>query len=115
MKIKKQIATGAVSVAMLLGVSSVSFGATICTSATIEEMGVNPLSSIAKYEVSLSCDDTTKWSGTRKYFMDDTLMGDSGYATALTARSLGKKVSVRLARSNVGSLIEQFRITNIDI
>ena len=96
--------------------NTAAFAAITCVSGEVIAVGVNPLSSVSKYEVFLTCDDTSMWDGARKYFIPTETLGDAGLATFLTAKSTGKKVFVRLASSQWSSLVEQVRIldTNTD-
>ena len=109
MNIYKSMTLGIIGSLLL---STAAYAATTCQSATVTKTGVNPAIATAtrsQYTVTLDCDDDTLWVGARQYFLI-TDLGESGYATALTALSLGGKVRARLARSSEFSLLEDITV-----
>lgn len=113
MKIQKKSVAVLVGASLLVSVwGSVASAATNCNVGEILEVGVNPLSPVAKYEIWLTCEGLFV---DRKFFIPEETLGDSGYATALTAKSIGKQVFARLASSRENSLVEQIRILDTDV
>jgi hypothetical protein len=85
---------------LLIGTSSQAAGIQ-CKAATITQLGAFPdladdTTHTSKYLVELDCDDDTKWGGAKQFLLT-TDLGDSGYASVLTAYSLDKTINVDVA------------------
>ena len=86
-----------------------------CDAASIGKVGVFP-DQPNKYRVELTCTDATPpWSGVRTFYLTDDPdgLGDSGYATVLTAISLNKTIKAVLADASWNSLVLQIFMNNI--
>ena len=86
--------------------------AQICQSANITKVGVLPANQSAtasKYTIRIDCvddgaTDALPWPGERMFMLTQEL-GDSGYATALTALSLNQPVYVKVESTKWWSLL----------
>ena len=97
----------AILVVFLLVVSFNNGYAADCSSATIKRIGVNPVTGSAgasPYMVQLDCASDSIWSGTLTLYLS-TDLGESGFATLLTAYSLGKTVWARSLGTTPGSIV----------
>ncbi|MCI5138655.1 MAG: hypothetical protein D3922_09645 [Candidatus Electrothrix sp. AR1] len=81
---------------LLIGTSSY---AADCKSASVKTIGILPSlesTTATKYIATFTCNDTEPVFTTQQYILS-TDLGDSGYATLLTAASLKQTVYVRVA------------------
>jgi len=88
--------------------TSSAFAAVLCSTATIVSSGIAPFranESRSPYVVKLDCKNNSKWNGAVSFCLTSDL-GESGYATILTAQSLGKPLFVKVSDSAPGSLVE---------
>lgn len=95
MKKHNKITMGIIGALMYLGLSVSLAGAAInCTNATIEKIGMDPSNSSTNfYMVWLTCTETAQ---SRRYYLSQQSLGDSGWATVLTAKSLNKTVDAAI-------------------
>lgn len=110
MKGKKIIATfiGSLVIVALCVSSASAF--IDCSEATIVQSGVYPdgegsAPGRSPYIVRLDCNDDTKWEGDVQFYLNSDL-GDSGFATVLSAQALDKPLWVRVSNRTPGSLVE---------
>ena len=96
MKMYKKITLSVVGViAMLVFAIGSANAAVTCTNGTVVKTGVLPdfeNATKSKYTATINC--TAGWTGTTTFYLT-TLLGDAGYATALTAMSTGQPVEVK--------------------
>ncbi len=88
--------------------TSSAFAAVLCSTATVVQSGIAPFranESRSPYVVRLVCKNNTKWKGAVSFCLTSDL-GESGYATILTAQSLGKPLFVKVSDSTPGSLVQ---------
>lgn len=109
MKIKKTLSAISIGIFLLLGMTSgTAFAAATCDQTTIQGIGMYPALATADasmYRIWLSCGDAAPdWPGTRTFLLSKSL-GDAGYATILTAKSLGKTLFVYAGGTATNSLI----------
>ena len=109
MNVKQKIKSSICGALLIIGMSAVAASAAVqCDSATIIKVGVLPAyetSTVSKYMVRLDCQDANEpWSGEIQYLLSQDL-GDSGYATLLTAMSLGEPVLVQIESPGWWSMI----------
>ncbi|MCI5164624.1 MAG: hypothetical protein D3903_00700 [Candidatus Electrothrix sp. GM3_4] len=108
MKVKMSFKIGLLAV--IVGVSLSFFtsvnAAVDCAEATVTMVGVLPLkenTTTSKYMIRADCADDSKWTGERQYMLSADI-GDSGYATLLTAMSLNQPIYLRVESANWWSL-----------
>ena len=98
MKVYGKITTALAGAVIFFGMSMGSaIGAPVynCKNATIQEMAIVPSDSATNsYMVFLTCEET---GNSVRYYLSQANLGDSGWATLLTAVSLGKTVNAYLA------------------
>ena len=108
MKVQKKITVVLIGAMMaLLYVGSAS--AAKCDPSLISQIGMRPLDPGAEtsYAVYVRCKATH--TADRRYFLS-TALGESGYATLLTAYSLGKQVELFVGGYAGNSLITDVRV-----
>ncbi len=109
MKLRSKILTGVIGSAMLLTMGASLSPAADCASAVVSQIGVRPSlesASASKYIAMFDCLDASEaWAGNQQFVLS-TDVGDSGYATLLTAVSLGQTVYIRVPSTNWRSLVE---------
>lgn len=98
----------------LVNLTGTSFAAVQCLNTKIEAAGYYPsqadeATGNSGYRVQLTClddvsPDQLAFSGTRSFYLSADL-GDAGYASLLTAYSLGTNIRVQLASSDFNSLV----------
>lgn len=98
---------------MVLGTES-SQAAVKCDSGSITFAGVFPdladdATGTSKYMIQYICDDTAQMLGTKQFLLS-TVVGDSGYATILTAISLQKKVKIQAERDGWNALVTRVNL-----
>ena len=96
------------SMVVLALCTSSAFAGVYCSTATVVQSGILPFranESRSPYVVKLVCKNNAKWNGAVSFFLTSDL-GDSGYATILTAQSLGTPLKVKVSDSTPGSLVE---------
>ena len=98
---------------MALGIGT-SHASVKCDSGAITFAAIFPdladdATGASSYVIQYVCDDTTQMPGT-KQFQLSTVLGDSGYATVLTAVSLGLKVKIQAAGSGWNALVERINL-----
>ena len=111
MKIQKKITVSIIGVLMSLVLSAGSASAVYnCKNATVGELGQRPtiatFQGSSDYSVYLHCEG---WDNARRFFLSADL-GDSGYATLLTAKSLNKAVSAWMEEPVWNALITELVI-----
>jgi hypothetical protein len=87
--------------------AAASFASITCDAATIDQAAVvedDGDATTAPYQVRATC--AGKWSGSTVFDMS-TDLGEGGYATILTALSLGNTVKMQVAGPGWHSLIER--------
>jgi hypothetical protein len=110
MKLKaKLISAIAGSVLMLTtGIGIATAAQSDCSSAVVSQVGILPTletTGVSKYIASFDCLDSPEpWSNSVQFKLSSDL-GDSGYATLLTAVSLGQTVYLRVADTTFRSLV----------
>ena len=76
-----------------------------CAACTITRLGMYPGQFGTTDGFMVQVDDAAdEWTGSRTFYLNDTL-GKAGWATVLTAYSLGKTLWIRLSGTGPGSLI----------
>jgi len=106
---KKSIIMAAIALSMLI-ITSSAYAAVNCWTAGIVNaaaLAASPTTGAAPYAVKITC--PTNFTGEREYYLA-TDLGDSGYATLLTAISLGQSVSMELGDWTWGSLVTNVRL-----
>ena len=101
-----------VIMSLTLVVGSVN-AASKCTAATINFVSVRPdlaTGNASPYLVNLSCADAG-WPATNQFFLLNTV-GDSGYATLLTAISLNRQVETFTESRGWNALLTRIAIHN---
>ena len=108
---KKNLITGtfiAVALFFVIGINSAH--AVQCTAATIIRAAVKqvaPSTAATQYFVRVTC--PTVFTGERGYYLA-TELGDSGYATILTALSLNQTVLMNLEGWEFGSIVTEVQL-----
>jgi len=84
-----------------------------CSSCTIKRLGMTPgkFGTTDGFVVTVVDDSGVGWTGERLFYLDDSL-GKAGWATTLTAYSLGKTVYLKVADTVGGSLITGLHIND---
>jgi len=106
MTIKNKIILGftCAIMALTLGASH-SFAGTTCNAATITSAYASSAGSsyaaASAYRITATCDN--RWTTARNFYITKGDSAEAAYATALTAMSLGHKVSLRLAGSGTAN------------
>lgn len=117
MKIIKKVTFGLMGAAIVLFMyaGSASAATAWCDVATITNAGINPdVENIArsKYVIFVDCADDNVWSGELRFYLIPEL-GESGYATALTAMSLAPQtVKMKVASPTDNSLVLQMQLND---
>jgi hypothetical protein len=98
---------------MVLGIGS-SHASVKCDSGAITFVGVFPDladagTGASPYIIQYVCDNTTQMPGTKQFQLNNDL-GESGYATVLTAVSLGQKVKIQAAGVGWNALLERINL-----
>jgi len=78
----------------------------VCRQCTITKLGMRPNNDFGTTDgFNIQVEDAAgKWENSRAFYLDDSL-GKGGWATILTAYSLGKTLRLNLADTEPGSLI----------
>lgn len=114
MTIAKKIATVCASLSLCLLIGTSASAAVQCKEGTVTQVGDFPALAngiTSKYLVQIDCADDTKWAGEIQ-FMLTTDLGDSGYATLLTAVSLNMPVNVTVEGTSFRSLLTRIYLTS---
>lgn len=99
----------ALAMFLVMGINSV-YAAT-CTNGAITRVVVlneAPSGESSQYKIQLNCDE---YANERNYYLSSTI-GDSGYATVLTAISLTKTLYMEMTGTASGSLVTLLRMNN---
>lgn len=108
MNVQQKVKAGIIGAMMIVGMSAGSAFSADCASASVSTVGILPdleSASASKYIVKLTCQDASPaWSGQQQYVLSSDL-GESGFATLLTAVSLQQTVYVRVASTSWRSLV----------
>ena len=100
MRAKSKILSGIIGLGMSLSIGVGLATAADCVSTTINMVGILPslkTTTATEYILTVTCNDATPpWSGQQQYVLSVDL-GESGYATCLTAASLKQTVYLRVA------------------
>ena len=106
MKIKSKILSVLAGLAISLSVTGAALAAD-CASTTLKMTGILPSlksATATEYIITVVCNDATPaWTGEQQYVLSVDL-GESGYATCLTAASLKQTVYLRVASTAWRSL-----------
>ena len=102
---------GGVVISAIVLCSSYASAAVACRNVTIQDFGMRPSigSDPQSYYVRLKC--SSAWTDEKTYFLS-TAIGDSGYATLLTAVSLQKNITAWMDSYDFGSLITDIVVEN---
>ena len=116
MNLQQRIKAGIIGAMMIVGASVTVASAADCASASVTTIGVLPSlesATASKYIGTFTCHDATPaWAGDQQYVLSVDL-GDSGYATLLTAASLGKTVYIRVSSPSWRSLATLLYLNDI--
>jgi hypothetical protein len=98
--VKQKVKKGIIGLAAFaaLTVAGTAGAVVDCPVATITKVGILPdkeTTTTSKYMVRATCSDTTKWPDDRSFMLSSDI-GDSGYATLLTAMSLNQPIFLRV-------------------
>lgn len=108
MKIQKKITAGIIGAMMILGLCAGSALAATCSDATIVGAGVFPDQTVegrSSYRIRAICNDASPpWTLSRSFYLT-TDLGESGYASVLTAYSLDKNVRLDMVSATKDSLV----------
>jgi hypothetical protein len=106
MKLKKMsISTVFIMTALSLCILPIIANAYDCGQCTVVRLGMSPGAAGTEDGFMVRVDDAAdEWTGSRTFYLDDSL-GKAGWATVLTAYSLGKTLWMRLVDTLPGSLI----------
>ena len=116
MKIRNITTACIFGMAMLLAPTfSTTANAAYCNDTVIDSVSILPENavpgSVSKYRVTVSCVDTARWAGLRHFYLTEDL-GEAGYATVLTALSLGRNLSIVTTSYNTNSLLTIIKMLN---
>lgn len=107
MNFQQKIKTGIIGAMMIVGASVTAASAADCASASVSTIGILPSlesATATKYIGNFTCHDASPaWAGAQQFVLSVDL-GDSGYATLLTAASLKQTVYLRVASTSWRSL-----------
>jgi len=109
MKLKITVLLVSLSVLITLGTA---VAGPQCLEATVTEvaiMNITPATGVTTYRALLSC--PASYTGSRGYYLT-TDLGDSGYATLLTAMSLKQTVNSSMSLWASGSLLTEVRLNS---
>jgi hypothetical protein len=111
MKMNKKILHVALGLIVAVGLVTTTALAEVCENATVDrvmnwpDMAKNADGESSQYGVWFTCNDLpTLFSGSRKFWLVHEL-GDSGFATLLTAYSMGTPVQVYMEGKDWNSLV----------
>jgi hypothetical protein len=110
MNVKGKIYSLALALAIIttVGIPDTSHAYKDCASATVKTIGVFPALAVgaaSQYIGTFTCNDATPaWGGDVQYILS-TDLGESGYATLLTASSLKQTVYIRVESPTWRSLV----------
>jgi hypothetical protein len=106
-------------IATLMAMSSPALAGVRCTEATIDDIGYRPSLATSESDglvLRLTCsNDSSLWGANPMQFLVKNTLGDTGYATLLTAKSLGKKIDVWVEGRTWNSLVTDLVMTDISI
>ena len=113
-KAKNTVKVCMLSVIMLIMLSTTASAVCWCNNTVLTDVAILPENAdpdlgASKFRITVTCADTDgrdpKWSsGARHFYLSDDI-GEGGYATVLTAASLGKNFGINAATCDSNSLL----------